>query len=97
MTAQELQGKLREFKEYSRMIEELEDLKDSVADIIKAYMTETGESKLITGESKLITGEYKVSYTDQKRETLNKKRLEQDLGDLSEYTKTTQYKALRVS
>ena len=40
---------------------------------------------------------YKLSYADAKRETLDKKRLEADLGDLSEYTKITTYKRFSVA
>ena len=49
------------------------------------------------GQEKLVVGEYKLSYTEVKRETLDKKRLQEDLGDLSEYTKTTHYKVFKVA
>ena len=52
---------------------------------------------LEAGESKLIVGEYKISYTDTKRETLDKKRLVADLGDLGEYTKVTTYKRFTIA
>ena len=70
-----LQDKIKEYREYSRMIEELEALKSDIADDLKAAMA---------GESKMVVGEYKLSYTEAKRETLDKKRLEADLGDLSD-------------
>jgi hypothetical protein len=83
-------SKIREYREYARMIEEIEALKDAIADELKAAMNEAGESKMVVGE-------YKLSYTDAKRETLDKKRLEADLGDLTEYTKTTHYKVFKVA
>jgi len=83
-----LQDKIKEYREYSRMIEELEALKSDIADDLKAAMA---------GESKMVVGEYKLSYTEAKRETLDKKRLEADLGDLSEYTKVTSYKRFSVA
>ena len=85
-----LQEKIREYREYTRMIEEMEALKDAIADELKAAMTEAGESKVIIGE-------YKLSYTEAKRETLDRKRLEADLGDLADYTKTTTYKRFSVA
>jgi len=85
-----LQAKIKEYKEYKRMAEEMQAMIDTIADEIKATMLEKGESKMIVGE-------YKLSYTDAKRETLDKKRLEQDLGDLSDYMKVTTYKRFAVA
>ena len=85
-----LQEKIREYRELKRMAEEAQAMADAIADEIKAAMTEAGESKMVVGE-------YKLSYTEAKRETLDKKRLEADLGDLSEYTKTTHYKVFKVA
>lgn len=85
-----LQDKIREYREYARMIEEMEALKDAIADELKVAMTEAGQDKMIVGE-------YKLSYTDCTRKDLDKKRLEADLGDLSEYTKVTIYKRFSVA
>jgi len=82
--------KAKEYREYKRMIEELQDLQAAIADEIKATMAETGETKLIAGE-------YKISYTDAKRETLDKKKLELDLGDLSDYVKVTTFKRFSIA
>ena len=85
-----LTERIREYREYSRMIEELEALKTAIADELKAVMTAQGQEKLVVGE-------YKLSYTEAKRETLDKKRLEADLGDLSEYTKISKYRIFKVA
>ena len=85
-----LQDKIREYREYARMIEEMEALKDAIADELKATMTEAGESKMVVGE-------YRLSYTEARRETLDRKRLEADLGDLADYTKTTHYMRFQVA
>jgi predicted phage-related endonuclease len=85
-----LQEKIREYKEMKRLAEEAQAAADSIADELKAAMTEAGQDKMIIGE-------YKLSYTDAKWETLDKKRLEADLGDLAEYTKTTNYKVFKVA
>ena len=65
-------------------------LADAIADELKASMTAAGQDKMIIGE-------YKLSYTDAKRETLDKKRLQADLGDLSDYIKVSQYKVFKVA
>ena len=85
-----LETKIREYREMKRLAEEAQAAADSLADEIKAAMNEAQESKMIVGE-------YKLSYTDTKRETLDKKRLQEDLGDLTEYTKTTHYKVFKVA
>ena len=83
--------KAREYREYKRMIEELQGLADSIADEIKSAMNEAGESKLIIGE-------YKISYTDCTRRDLDKKRLEADHGDIyAAYTRETSYKRFAVA
>ncbi len=86
----ELTGKIQEYREMKRMAEEAAAAADSIADQIKQAMTDAGETKMTVGE-------YKLSFVDMKRETLDKKRLEADLGDLSAYTKTTYYKRFSVA
>lgn len=90
MGTNELTARIKEYREYKRMAEEMLALADSIADEIKTAMTEAGESKMVVGE-------YKLSYTEAKRESLDKKRLEADLGDLSEYTKVTFFKRFSVA
>ena len=85
-----MESKIKEYREYARMIEELTALKDAIADELKAELAERGETKLIVGE-------YKISYTDCTRKDLDKKRLEADLGDLTEYTKVTTYKRFSIA
>ena len=85
-----VEAKCKEYREYKRLIEELEALKDAIADELKAVMTEAGQDKMIVGE-------YKLSFTDAKRETLIREKLEADLGDLSAYTKTSTYKIFKVA
>jgi len=85
-----LESKIREYRELKRLAEEAQNAAETIADEIKEAMTEAGESKMIVGE-------YKLSYTEAKRETLDKKRLEEDLGDLTAYTKTTTYKRFSVA
>ncbi len=86
----DMESKIREYREYKRMIEELESITAAIADELKAAMMEAGKDTMIVDE-------YKLSYTDTTRSTLDRKRLEADLGDLSEYTKITTYKTFRVA
>ena len=85
-----LETKIREYREYKRLAEEAQAAADSIADELKAAMQEAGQDKMTVGD-------YKLTYTESKRETLDKKRLEQDLGDLTEYTKVTFYKRFAVA
>ena len=86
----ELENKIREYREYKRMIEEAEEIADASADEIKAAMRAVGKDKLIVGE-------YKLTYCDATRSTLDRQSLEADFGDLSKYTKISTYKQFRVS
>ena len=86
-----LESKIKEYREYARMIEELEALKDAIADELKAAMTEAGSSKLIIGE-------YKLSYTDCTRKDIDKKRLEAEQSEIyTAYLKETSYKRFSVA
>ena len=51
----------------------------------------------VAGTDKMTVGTYKLSYVDVCRRTLDQKRLEADLGDLSEYMNTTTYKRFNVA
>jgi len=86
----EMEKKIREYREYKRMIEELEELTTAIADELKAAMVEAGKEKMIVGE-------YKLSYTDTTRTSLDRHQLEADLGDLTKYEKTITYKTFRIA
>lgn len=90
LTSSELEAKIRMRQEYKRMSEEAKDLADALDDEIKAAMTALGVDKLNVGE-------YKVTYVECRRESLDTKRLEADLGDLSGYKKSTTYKRFSVA
>jgi predicted phage-related endonuclease len=90
MNQNDLLAKIKEYRELKRLAEEATNAADSIADELKAMMTEAGKDKMIVGE-------YKLSYSDCTRSDLDKKRLEADLGDLSEYTKVTSYKRFSVA
>ena len=86
----DLQERIREYQEFKWLAEEAQAAADSMADELKKAMTEAGQDKMTVGE-------YKLSYVDAKRETLDKQRLEADLGDLTAYTNVTEYKIFIVA
>jgi predicted phage-related endonuclease len=82
--------KIRDYREYKRMIEELQNLADSIADDLKNYMTESGQQKIIIGE-------YKMSYTEHTRTDLDKKALADDYNEIyNDYLIETNYKRFQV-
>jgi len=91
MSQQDLTLKIREYREYHRMIEEMQAIKEAIADELKSYMNDAGESKMIIGE-------YKLSYTEVKRVDIDKKRLQAEHAELYEaYLKETAYMRFLVS
>ena len=85
------QSKIKEYKEYTRLMEELQELKDSIADELKAMMQENGTSKITVGE-------YKLTYAEVTRTDIDKKRLQAEHGELySQYQKQTTYMRFAVS
>ena len=90
-TQEQITSVIREYREYARMIEEMEAIKDSLADQLKAYMVESGQTKVIIGE-------YKMSYTDITRTDINRKLLKEEEAEIFEkYSYSTVYKRLLVS
>lgn len=90
MTKTELERKVQEIRTLKMMKEELDnELKEIEREII-SYMTE----KEIDTE---ITDTAKITYKPQTRTTLDKKKLEEILGDdLKPFEKSTTYNVLRI-
>lgn len=87
----DIESKIKEYREYKRMIEEMQKLVDNIADELKSFMEESGESKVIIGE-------YKMSYTDCVRKDIDKKRLEAEQADIyAAYLKETSYKRFYIA
>lgn len=89
MTKKELEEKIEEVRKYKTMAEEASNIQKALEQEIILYMSENNLTEEFTGSNK-------ISYKEQTRITLDKKRLEADLGDLSEYEKVTTYKILRI-
>ena len=91
MGTNELTARIKEYREYKRMAEELTNLADSIADELKAVM-------IAAGQEKLIVGEYKLSYTDVSRTDIDRKRLKAEEEAIFEkYSYSTTYKRFLVS
>lgn len=89
MTKKELEEKIEEVRKYKAMAEEASTIQKALEQEIISYMNENNLTEEFTDSAK-------ITYKEQTRATLDKKRLEEDLGDLSEYEKVTSYKVLRI-
>lgn len=85
----DLENKVQEIRKYKAMAEEAAEIQKALEAEVIAYMV---ENKIDTA----ITDSAKITYKQQTRSTLDKERLEADLGSLEEYTKVTAYKVLRI-
>ena len=85
----ELDKKVQEIRKYKAMAEEAAEIQKALEAEVITYMVENGLDTEITDSAKII-------YKSQTRSTLDKKRLEEDLGSLEEYTKITAYNVLRI-
>ena len=89
ISKKELESKVQEFRSLKAMKEELENELKAVEYSIIEYMTENEIDTEITDTAK-------ITYKPQSKATLDKKKLEEDLGSLEEYTKITEYNVLRI-
>lgn len=85
----ELEEKIAEIRKYKTMVEEATNIQKSLEAEIIDYMRENNLTEEFTDEAK-------ITYTSQERKFLNREALENDLGDLSKYTKATTYNVLRI-
>ena len=79
----------QEIRKYKAMAEE-------AAEIQKAFEAEVIACMVEHNIDTEITESAKITYKSQLRATLDKKRLEEDLGSLEEYTNVTEYNVLRI-
>lgn len=85
----DLEKKVQEIKRYKTMAEEAAEIQRALEQEVIAYMVENDLTEEFTDSAK-------ITYKSQTRATLDKKRLEEDLGSLEEYTKVTEYNVLRI-
>ena len=90
MTREELEIKIQEIRRYKAMAEEATNIQKSIEAEVIAWMT---SEQLDTAMSDTA----KITFKDQSRTTIDRKALEEVLGeDLKPYEKTTTYKVLRI-
>lgn len=85
----DLENRVQEIRRYKAMAEEAANIQHSLEAEVIAYMVENNLTEEFTDSAK-------ISYKSQIRATLDKKKLEEDLGSLEEYTTVTQYNVLRI-
>lgn len=90
MTKKELEKKIEEVRKYKAMAEEASIIQKALEQEIISYMNENNLTEEFADSAK-------ITYKEQTRVTLDKKRLKEGLGDLSEYEKITSYKVLRIN
>ncbi len=90
ITKKELEKKIEEMRSLKALKEETENEIKALEHEVIFYMTENNLTEEITNTAK-------VTYKPQSRTTLDKKKLEEVLGDdLKPYEKTTFYSVLRI-
>lgn len=86
---EQMDSKIKEIRELKLLKEELENNLKALENDIIEYCKENEVEEVLGND-------FKVTYKPQERKTLDKKALENDLGDLSDYTKVTTYNVLRI-
>lgn len=90
MTREELEIKIQEIRRYKAMAEEAANIQKSIEAEVIAWMTSEQMDTAMSDTAK-------ITYKEQNRTTLDRKALEEVLGeDLKPYEKTTTYKVLRI-
>ncbi len=90
MTREDLEIKIQEIRRYKAMAEEATNIQKSIEAEVIAWMTSEQMDTAMSDTAK-------ITYKDQNRTTLDRKALEEVLGeDLKPYEKTTTYKVLRI-
>lgn len=85
MTYKELDSKVRQLRKLKSISAEIEELMDFLKDEIKSEM-ESKHTDTLKGLDWLVT------WKDYQTTRLDKKRLEEDYGDLSDYKIVSNYK-----
>lgn len=89
ITKKELEKKVQEIRSLKALKEETENELKALENEIVSYMKENELSEEFTETSK-------ITYLPQSRTTLDKVRLEADLGSLAEYETITHFNVLRI-
>ena len=85
----QLETKVREYRNYKRMRDEVDAILTTLADELKVAMD---------GKEKMVVGEYKLSHTPCIRKDIDKKRLEADHTSIyNDYLKEVKYMRFMIT
>lgn len=85
----ELEKKVEEIRKYKAMAEEANNIQKALEAEVISYMKENGLTEEFTDSAK-------ITYKPQSRTTLDKEKLTEKIGDLTEFEKVTSYNVLRI-
>ena len=87
----DLQSKVKEYRQYKRILEETKSLLESIQNDITGLM-ESENTDILTGD------DFKITWKEYSRTTFDSKTLKAEIPDLySKYTYVTNYKKFLVS
>lgn len=86
----------RELNEVIKELRSMKALKEETENAIKALEIEIVGYLKMNEINEEITDDAKVTYKPQTRVTLDRAKLEADLGSLEDYEKVTTYNVLRI-
>lgn len=89
ITKKELEQKIEELRKYKAMAEEISQIQKSLEQEVITYMNENDLTEEFTDSAK-------ITYKEQARKSLDKDKLKEKLGSLTDFEKVTNYKVLRI-
>ena len=89
ITKKELEQKIEELRKYKAMAEEISQIQKSLEQEVITYMNENDLTEEFTDSAK-------ITYKEQARKSLDKDKLKERLGSLTNFEKVTNYKVLRI-
>ena len=89
ITKKELEQKIEELRKYKAMAEEISQIQKSLEQEVITYMNENDLTEEFTDSAK-------ITYKEQSRKSLDKDKLKEKLGSLTDFEKVTNYKVLRI-
>lgn len=89
ITKKELEQKIEELRKYKAMAEEISQIQKSLEQEVITYMNENDLTEEFTDSAK-------ITYKEQSRKSLDKEKLKERLGSLTDFEKVTNYKVLRI-
>ena len=86
---EELEPIIQEIRKYKTIAEEATNMQKVLEAQVISYMNENGLTETFTDSSK-------ITWKQRERRTLDKEKLAQELGDLTEFEKVTVFNVLNI-